>query len=109
MVLVLLMPLVVIGIVALAAFVSVRFSSLRISSAGVEVRNYPQAPKLVPLAQVERFEEAARVGNFASLRPATAVLVLTDGTRLPVRKIEAPDAGNGVRALNARVAELRRT
>ena len=108
MVLVLLMPLVVIGIAALAAIVSVRCSYLRISSAGVEVRNYPQVPKLVPLSQVERFEATARVGNFASLRPATAVLVLTDGSRLPVRRIEARDAGYGVDALNARITQLRR-
>jgi len=101
------MPLVVIGIVAIAAIVSVRCSSLQITGTGVEVRNYPQAPKLVPLSEVERFETTARSGNFASIRPATAVLVLTDGTRLPVRRIEARDAGYGVEALNARVTQLR--
>ena len=108
MLLVLLMPFVVVGIVALAAIVSVRCSSLGITSAGVEIRNYPQAPKLVPLSQVKRFEETARVGNFAGLRPATAVLVLTDGSRLPVRRIDARDAGYGVDALNARISQLRR-
>ena len=102
------MPLVIIGIAALAAIVSVRFSHLRITGAGVEIQNYPQAAKLVPLSQVERFEATLKAGNFASLRPATAVLVLTDGSRLPVRRIEAPDAGHGVDALNARVAQLRR-
>jgi hypothetical protein len=102
------MPLIVIGIAALAAIVSVRLSDLRITAAGVEIRNYPQAPKLVPLQQVERFEATVRAGNFASIRPATAVLVLTDGSRVPVRKIEAPDAGHGIDALNARIAQLRR-
>jgi hypothetical protein len=101
------MPLVVIGIAALAAIISVRFSHLRITSAGVEFRNYPQPPKLVPLSQVERFEATVRAGNFASIRPATAVLVLTDGSRLPVRRIDAPDAGYGIDALNARVSQLR--
>ena len=101
------MPFLVIGIAGLAAIVSVRCSSLRITSSGVEVRNYPQASKLVPLSQVDRFEESVRVGNFASLRPATAVLVLTDGSRLPVRRIEARDAGYGVEALNTRISELR--
>ena len=72
----LLLPLVLIGGAALAAFVCVRRSYLRIASNGVEVRNYPQAPRLVPIAQVERFEAAVRVGNFASFRPATAVLYL---------------------------------
>ena len=105
----LLMPLVLIGGAALAAFVSVRRSYLRITSGGVEVRNYPQAPKIVPISQVERFEAAVQVGGFASVRPTTAVLVLTDGSRLPVRRIEAPDAGYGVDALNARIAELRHT
>jgi hypothetical protein len=106
-VLILMMPFVVIGIAALAAIVSVRCSHLGITSAGIEVRNYPQAPKLIPLSQVERFEEAVRIGNFSSLRPATAVLVLTDGSRLPVRRIEARDAGYGVDALNARLTQLR--
>jgi hypothetical protein len=102
------MPFALIGIAALAAIVCVRWSYLQITSAGVEFRNYPQAPKLVPLDQVERFEETVPVGNFASLRPATAVLVLTDGSRLPVRSIHAPDAGDGVDALNARITQLRR-
>jgi hypothetical protein len=106
-VLVLLAPLVIIGIAALAAIVSVRRSSLHITSDGVEVRNYPQPPKLVPLSKVDRFEATVRAGNFASLRPATAVLVLTDGSRLPVRRIEARDAGYGVDALNARLTQLR--
>jgi hypothetical protein len=106
---VLLIPVVLIGGAALAAFVCLRCSSLHIASSGVEVRNYPQAPKVVPIAEVERFEAAVRVGGFASLRPATAVLVLTDGSRLPVRRIEAPDAGYGVDALNDRIAQLRRT
>jgi hypothetical protein len=105
--LVLLLPVVLIGIAALAAIVSVRFSYLRITSAGVEIRNYPQPPNLVPLSQVERFESTVRAGNFARIQPATAVLVLKDGSRLPVRRIEAPDAGHGVDALNARVAQLR--
>jgi hypothetical protein len=103
------MPLAIIGVAAVAAIVCVRCSSLRITSAGVEVRNYPQTPRLVPLSQVERFEATVPVGNFASLRPATAVLVLTDGSRLPVRRIEAPDAGYGVDALNARINQLRRS
>ena len=103
-----LLPLVLIGGAALAAWVCLRRSSLRIASSGVEVRNYPQAPRLVPLAEVERFEAAVRAGNFAGVRPQTAVLVLTDGSRLPVRSIEAPDAGRGVDALNARIAQLRR-
>ena len=108
MALVLLLPLVLIGVAALAAFICVRRSSLHITSAGVAFQNYPQTPKLIPLQQVERFEAAVPAGNFASLRPATAVLVLRDGSRLPVRRIEAPDAGYGIEALNARIGELRR-
>jgi hypothetical protein len=103
------MPFIAVGIAALAAVVSVRCSHLGITSAGVEVRNYPQAPKLIPLSQVERFEQHVRAGNFASLRPATAVLVLTDGSRVPVRRIQSRGAGYGVEALNARLSELRRS
>jgi hypothetical protein len=73
----------------------------------VEIRNYPQAAKLIPLAQVGGFEATPRVGNFSSLRPATGALVLTDGTRLPVRSLAVPDAGVGVDALNRRVEALR--
>jgi hypothetical protein len=101
------MPFVIIAVAALAAIVSVRCSSLAITSTGVEIRNYPQAPKLIPLSRVERFEETVRSGNFSSLRPATAVLVLTDGSRVPVRRIQADDAGYGVEALNARISQLR--
>jgi len=102
-----LLPLVLLAGAAVLAMVSVRSSTLRITADGVEYRNYPQATRVVPLAQVRRFEENEAVGNFSSLRPATAVLVLTDGSRLPVRSIAEPDAGTGVDALNARVAALR--
>jgi hypothetical protein len=105
--LVLLLPVAFVGVALVAAVVCVRCSSLRITSAGVEIRNYPQAVKLIPLARVGRFEETAPAGNFKSLRPATAVLVLTDGSRVPVRTVTAPDAGHGVAALNTRVEVLR--
>jgi hypothetical protein len=102
-----LIPLVALAAAAVLALVSVRWSTLRITAAGVEYRNYPQATQTVPLAQVRRFEAVEAFGNFSSLRPATAVLVLTDGSRRPVRSITDPDAGVGVDALNARVAALR--
>ena len=103
-----LIPAVLIGAAAVAAVVSVRCSSLRITSAGVEIRNYPQAPKLIPLAQVERFEATTPFGNFSRIRPETGVLVLSDGSRLPARRIAAPGAGNGIDGLNQRVQSLRR-
>ncbi len=100
-------PAALIGAAAVAAVVCVRCSSLRITNAGVEIRNYPQAPKLIPLARVERFEVTARVGNFSRLRPETGALVLADGSRLAVRKLAAPEAGTGIDALNDRVRSLR--
>jgi hypothetical protein len=106
-VVVLLVPFGLVAVAALAAVVAVRRSTLHITSAGVEVRNYPQAPRLIPLVQVGHFEATPRAGNFARLRPATAVLVLVDGSRLPVRRVTAPDAGHGVDALNRRVETLR--
>jgi hypothetical protein len=102
-----LLPFVFVGIALVAAIVCVQLSWLRITSAGVELRNYPQAPKHIPLAQVGHFEATTATGNFKSIRPATGVLVLTDGSRVPVRKVAAPDAGYGVDALNARIDELR--
>jgi len=105
----LLIPAVLIGGAALAALVSVRRSTLLITAEGVEIRNYPQPPKSIPLARVACFEATPAFGNFSSLRPATGALVLTDGSRLPVRALSAPDAGHGIEALNARLATLRRT
>jgi len=102
-----LIPVVLVGGAAVAAFVSIQGSSLRITAAGVEIHNYRQAPTTIPLPQVDHFEPTPSVGYLSSLRPATAVLVLTDGRRLPVRRITAPDAGRGVDALNSRVEALR--
>ena len=102
-----LLPVAVLVATAVAAFVSVRNSSVRITAAGVEFRNYPQTAKLIPLAQVARFEAPASVGNFPSVRPQTGVLVLTDGSRLAVRSLSDPEAGHGIDALNARVESLR--
>ncbi|MBK5288383.1 MAG: hypothetical protein JJE46_07945 [Acidimicrobiia bacterium] len=107
LVLVLVLPVVIVVAAAVAAFVSVRNSSLRITAAGVEIRNYPQAPTTVPLQRVKHFEPTPSVGNFSGLRPTTGVLVLTDGTRMVVRKLSDPDAGTGIDALNARIASLR--
>ncbi len=101
------LPLVLIGSAAVASFVFVRMSTLRITSSEVEIRNYPQAAKAIPLARVDRFVAAERVGAFSFLRPATAVLILTDGSRVPARAIAEPEAGYGVEALNRRVAALR--
>jgi hypothetical protein len=56
---------------------------------------------------VAQFEETPRVGNFSGIRPRTGALVLTDGSRLPVRKLTDAEAGHGVDALNRRVASLR--
>jgi hypothetical protein len=106
-VVVLLLPVAFVFAAALAAAVVVWRSSLRITSTGVEIHNFPQTPTLIPLAQVGHFEATPRVGNFASLRPATAVLVLTDGARVAVRSVTAPEAGTGIEALNQRVESLR--
>src|SRR5215470_4536810 len=98
-----LIPVVLVG----AAALSVARSSLRITSDGVEIRNYRQPEQVVPLARVDHFEPTPSVGNFSFLRPPTAALVLIDGSRIPVRRISDPEAGRGVDALNARVEELR--
>ena len=101
------LPLALIGSAGLLSFVFVRLSSLRITSSEVEIRNYPQAAKAIPMARVDRFVPAERVGAFSFLRPATAVLVLTDGSRVATRAIGEPEAGYGIDALNRRVAALR--
>lgn len=102
-----LLPVILIGSAGLASFAFVRLSTLRITKSGVEIRNYPQPSKVVALELIDRFVAAERVGTFAFLRPPTAVLLLTDGSRVVVRALGEPDAGYGVDALNARVAALR--
>lgn len=102
-----LLPAAVLVAAAIAALVSVKRSSLRITVDGVEIRNYPQPPTRVPLAQITRFEATVPVGNFPSLRPQTGALVLADGSRLPVRSLSDPDAGHGIDALNDRLDFLR--
>jgi hypothetical protein len=106
-VVVFLFPIALAVLAAIVAVVVVRMSTLRITSEGVEIRNYPQPAKVIPLPQVTHFEATPRGGNMSSIRPSTAVLVLVDGTRVPVRTVTAPDAGKGVDALNRRVEALR--
>jgi hypothetical protein len=97
-----------IGATAILAFVFVRLSTLSVTSAGVEVRNYPQDVRTIPLDEVERFVPTERVGWFSSVRPATAALLLTDGSRVPVRALRERSGAYGVDALNERLATLRR-
>jgi hypothetical protein len=101
------LPLGLIAGALIASMVFVRRSTLRITGAGVEVRNYPQAPRFVALEHVDRFVDTQRSGNFSFVRPATATLILVDGTRVPVRCVGDPDAGSGVEALNERIEILR--
>jgi hypothetical protein len=102
-----LIPVVLIGAAAIAAAISVAGSSLRITDEGVAVRNYRQPERLFPLADVDHFEPTPSVGNLSFLRPSTAALVLTDGSRIAVRRTSEPEAGRGVDALNARLAALK--
>ena len=102
-----LLPVVLLAAAAVAALLSVRRSTVRITPTGVEIRNYPQSSTTIALEDIVRFEAPMPVGNFSSARPKTAVLVLVDGRRLPVRSLTEPDAGYGIEALNARVELLR--
>jgi hypothetical protein len=104
----LLLPLVLVAIVAVWALLAIRRSTLHIGADGVTFRNYPQPARAFPLDRVACFDEPTRVGFLSSLQPRTCVLVLRDGTRLPVRSTFAPGAGHGVDALNERLAGLRR-
>jgi hypothetical protein len=103
-----LLPLVLIALAAGAAWVSVARSTLRITADGVTVHNAGMDETTVPLARVVGFEAVTPGGFMTFVRPATATLVLTDGTRLVVRRPVDPDAGAGVDALNERLAQLRR-
>ena len=91
----------------IAARVSVRNSRLSLTTTGIVIDNHRRPRVVVPIAEAVRFEPAPSTGPFAGLRPATCVLVRTDGTRIPVRTVASPEAGIGVDALNARLATLR--
>jgi hypothetical protein len=103
-----LLPFVLLAVVAIFAVATVRRSSLRITEAAVVYRNYPEPERVVPLADVGSFDEPTRVGFLSSVRPRTVVLVLTDGSRIPVRTAAEPEAGVGVDALNDRLERVRR-
>ncbi|MFM7616544.1 MAG: hypothetical protein ACKO72_03665 [Actinomycetes bacterium] len=103
-----LVPLGLVVAAWVAAMVSVRRSRLHIGAEGVVIENHRRPRIVVPIAEADHFEPAASVGMFSGLRPATCVLVRTDGTRVPVRTVAAPEAGIGIDALNARLATLRR-
>jgi len=101
------LPLALIAGAWIAARISVRNSRLSITRDGVIVENHRRPRIVVPIAQADHFEPSAAVGLFSGMRPPTSVLVRTDGTRVPVRTIAAPEAGIGVDALNARLTSLR--
>jgi hypothetical protein len=102
-----LFPVVLISGAAGTSFMFVRLSTLQLTADGIEVRNYPQAARQIPLNAAERFEPVAGAGWLGFLRPQTAALVLRDGERVPVRSLRAADGTYGVDALNARLASLR--
>lgn len=103
------LPLALIAAAWIAARVSVRNSHLSLTRDGVVIENHRRPRVVVPIADAARFEPTASAGPFAGLRPPTCVLVRTDGTRVPVRTVAAPEAGIGIDALNARLATLRAT
>ncbi len=103
-----LLPLALVAAAALAALISIRNSSLRLTPNGVEIHNHRQPPQSIPLDRVVGFEPPPPIGWLSSIRPQTAILVLTDGSRLPVRSIRDPEAGQGIDALNQRLDALRR-
>ncbi len=100
-------PLILVAGVAVVAYVFVAMSTLCMTNEGVELRNFPQEPRVIPLDDVHRFVETERVGVIAHVRPATGALVLNDGTRVPVRKLRDCSGAYGVDELNARLAALR--
>jgi hypothetical protein len=101
------LPVILVVVAAVVSFAVVRLSTLSITSSGVAFRNYPEALREIELERVDRFVPAERVGLFAFLRPATAVILLRDGTRLHVRTIRGRDGEYGVDALNQHLAEVR--
>jgi hypothetical protein len=102
------LPLALIAAAAIAARQSIRYSRLRITADGVEIHNHRQEPRVVPIADVQRFEAKTTSGAFSSIQPRTGVLVLRDGSRLTVRSLHDTESGAfGINALNDRVNQVR--
>jgi hypothetical protein len=102
------LPLILIAAAFAVSHLFVRLSTLRITSEGIEIRNFPQAVKVVSLDDADRFVTTETSGTLSSIRPATATLVLTDGARVPVRSLVEAGGAYGVDELNRRLAHVRR-
>ena len=86
-----------------------RLSALNFTADGVEVRNFPGRTRRIPLAAIDRFDQATREGARARVPFGEALLLLTDGSRLKVRRLGDPDLGTGVTGLNNRLEHMRRS
>jgi hypothetical protein len=100
-------PVILVAAAAVVSFTFVRLSTLSVTNVGVAFRNFPQPEREIPLEHVDRFVPAERVGFLASVRPETAVLLLRDGSRVPVRSIREQHGVTGVDAVNLRLAQVR--
>jgi hypothetical protein len=71
-----------------------RLSALELTVEGVAVRNFPGRTRRIPLAAIDRFDEA--------------FLLLTDGSRLKVGRLGEAELGTGVTGLDNRLEHMRR-
>jgi hypothetical protein len=61
----------------------------------------------VALALVDRFDKFEREGAWRKVRQVSAVLILKDGTELPVHSLGDPEVNGGLNGLNNLVVTLR--
>ncbi len=104
-----LVGVVLVGVVGLLRVYAMRASSLVIDADGVAIRNWPRSVRRVPLSAVDRFDQEARDRGWNQVRRVSAVLLLKDGSELPVRSLGDPEDHHGLAALNNRLNAVRAT
>jgi hypothetical protein len=103
-----LLPLAVVAIALGGPIWASKLSSMNIEADGVVVRNFPHRTRRVPLFKIDRFDQLGREGAWSPVRFVRAYLLLTDGSRMIIRRCSDPEVGTGVTALNNRLEDMRR-
>ena len=104
-------PLVPLSMLAGAVLIPVARRSLshfQIDGDALVVDNFPGRMHRIPLADVDRFDSVASARSRAQMRRVKAVVVLTNGSTVPVLALGNPETAGSTTALNNWLEALRR-